>query len=613
MNDPRIGLFSTAPLEILLAAGLQPVDVNNTFIGDSDPRGLLDSAEAAGIPRTLCAWTRGLYASTLALGLPRIVVVTDGDCSANRAMAELLRDHGVEMVTFRYPISDRSEVAMKTALGELADRLGTTLAAAEGVREELVPLRAALDRLDQLTWRDGRISGGDNHRCLVSSSDLAGGDAVAFLADIETAIGASSRRPPPKRGPRLGLFGVPPALTDLHDVVEAAGAQVVFNEVASDFAMIPPASSLPEQYLRYTYPYGVEARAERAVSEADRRKVDAWLIYDQSFCHHNLESPAVDRLLGGCPLLHIEGDAPGPVGSRDRIRIEAFVQTLGRPPRIVESSASPTTLEPRCPALGLDLGSRFAKLAYRDPSGNLEVRILDSMGFYRNWARRTATGLALDLSAVLLDGLGVHPPDGLIGVATGYGRHLEGLVGCRAVPEVHAHAAGASAQIGSEEFVLADLGGQDTKAIRVGDGAVLDFVMNDRCAAGSGRYVENMARLLEVDLSEIMVHYEAPVILSNVCATFGESEVVGLVVEGIPVERIAAGILRSVAMRLLQLLGRLPGTDGLPLYLSGGLAASSGLVRLLDAAWSGAVVPLPNPRLSGALGCLELAAAGPTP
>jgi predicted CoA-substrate-specific enzyme activase len=261
----------------------------------------------------------------------------------------------------------------------------------------------------------------------------------------------------------------------------------------------------------------------------------------------------------------------------------------------------------------LDLGSRFAKIAYRDSKGAVEVRILDSMRFYRTWARRTATGLALDLPAVLRDGLGIIPPAGLTGIATGYGRHLEGLVGCHAVPEVHAHAAGAAAQVGPAEFVLADLGGQDTKAVRVRGGEVLDFVMNDRCAAGSGRYVENMARLLELELSEILIHHANPVVLSNVCATFGESEVVGLVVEGVPVERIAAGILRSVAMRLLQLLGRLPDTGGLPLYLSGGLAASTGLVQLLDAIWDGPVESLPRPRLSGALGCLELAAAGPTP
>jgi predicted CoA-substrate-specific enzyme activase len=613
MDDPRIGLFSTVPVEVLLAAGLRPLDVNNAFVGAAEPRALLDRAEAAGLPRTLCAWTRGLYAATLELGLSRILVVTEGDCSANRGMAELLRDRGISVIPFRYPLANRTDAGVAAALEALCRVLGTTRAAAEAARVGLAPLRIALDRLDRLTWEEGRLPGAENHRWLVSSSDLGGGDAGAFLGAVEAAIATAEQTPSTSRGPRLGLFGVPPALTDLHAAVEAAGAQVVFNEVASDFAMLPNAGDLTEQYRRYAYPYGVEARTVRALAEADRRGIDAWLVYDQSFCHHNLEAPAVDRLLGDRPRLHLEGDAPGPVAGRDRIRLEAFVRTLGRPRVPAQPPSDAVDAPGRGPALGLDLGSRFAKIAYRDPGGAVEVRILDSMRFYRTWARRTATGLALDLSAVLRDGLGIHPPPGLAGVATGYGRHLEGLVGCHAVPEVHAHAAGAAAQVVDGEFLLADLGGQDTKAIRIRDGAVLDFVMNDRCAAGSGRYVENMARLLELELSEILIHHADPVVLSNVCATFGESEVVGLVVEGVAVERIAAGILRSVAMRLLQLLGRLPEVRGLPLYLSGGLAESPGLVRLLDDAWDGAVQSLPRPRLSGALGCLELAAAGPTP
>jgi len=121
-----------------------------------------------------------------------------------------------------------------------------------------------------------------------------------------------------------------------------------------------------------------------------------------------------------------------------------------------------------------------------------------------------------------------------------------------------------------------------------------------------------MALLLEMDLDEVLRHHADPVILSNVCATFGESEVVGFVVDGVPVERICAGILRSVVMRLLHLLGRMPDVRDLPLYLSGGLAKSPGLVCLLDIAWEGHVAALPRPRLSGALGCLELAALSST-
>ncbi len=613
MEDRRVGIFSTSPVEVLLAAGLRPMDVNNAFIIAPDRLDLLAQAESAGLPRTSCAWTRGLYAATLALGFSRILVVTDGDCSANRAMAELLRDLGVEVIEFRYPLANRSVAAVNSAMADLAAQLGTTLDAAEAVRRELAPLRAGLERLDRFTWDEGKVTAEENHRWLVQSSDL-GGDAVAYHNDLMAFIESASRRNAAGEGPRLGLFGVPPALTDLHDAMDAAGARVVFNEIASDFAMIPPADSLGAQYSRYAYPYGIRARVARARIEAERRGLEGWLVYDQSFCYHNLETPAVDRLLGDLPRLHLEGDVPGPVAGRDRIRIEAFVRTITQPrQRPIRAATKPKAQVSSRPALGLDLGSRFAKVAFQDAAGHEEVRIIDSMSFYRTWARRGAAGLILDLPALLRDELGIQAPAGLLGVATGYGRHLDGLAGCRAVPEVHAHAAGAAAQVGSGEFLLADLGGQDTKGIRVRNGTVVDFVMNDRCAAGSGRYVENMALLLEMDLDEVLRHHADPVVLSNVCATFGESEVVSFVVDGVPVERICAGILRSVAMRLLQLLGRIPDVSDLPLYLSGGLAESPGLVYLLDVAWKGHVKALPRPRLSGALGCLELAAERSTP
>ena len=90
MDDQRIGLFSTAPVEVLLAAGLHPIDVNNAFVDAPDPRVELDRAEGEGIPRTLCAWTRGLYATTLSLGLRRVLVVTEGDCSARNHRCQLV-------------------------------------------------------------------------------------------------------------------------------------------------------------------------------------------------------------------------------------------------------------------------------------------------------------------------------------------------------------------------------------------------------------------------------------------------------------------------------------------------------------------------------------------
>jgi activator of 2-hydroxyglutaryl-CoA dehydratase len=138
-------------------------------------------------------------------------------------------------------------------------------------------------------------------------------------------------------------------------------------------------------------------------------------------------------------------------------------------------------------------------------------------------------------------------------------------------------------------------------------GALVNFVMNDRCAAGGGRYVENMAAALGMPLEELLRCWESPVTLSNICATFGESEVVGLIVDGVELGRIGAGVLQSVASRCAQLLARLEGSAGLPVYLAGGLARGPGLLTLLSQTLGVPVRALPEPDYNGALGCALLA------
>jgi predicted CoA-substrate-specific enzyme activase len=191
-------------------------------------------------------------------------------------------------------------------------------------------------------------------------------------------------------------------------------------------------------------------------------------------------------------------------------------------------------------------------------------------------------------------------------VATGYGRHLVQFDNARSVPELVAHAAGAAGQVTESSFVLIDLGGQDSKVILVEDATVRHFVMNDKCAAGSGRYVENMARLLMLDLDDVIHHTRSPVLLTNVCATFGESEVVGMVVEGRPIEQISAGIMASVANRTAALVARLPELKGKPVYLAGGLACSKALVVFLSDLLDVSVHSLPEPTFNGAIGCVCL-------
>ncbi|MHB8874321.1 MAG: acyl-CoA dehydratase activase [Myxococcaceae bacterium] len=185
--------------------------------------------------------------------------------------------------------------------------------------------------------------------------------------------------------------------------------------------------------------------------------------------------------------------------------------------------------------------------------------------------------------------------------ATGYGRKL--VKATRALTEITCHARGAFTLMG-RPGVLIDIGGQDTKVIRIGEGGeVQDFAMNDKCAAGTGRF-------LEVILGRLQVSYEAvgpavaraarAVPVSSTCTVFAESEVVSLVARGEPLEGILRGLHQSLATRVASLAGKVP--DGRPLFMSGGVALNGAMVHSLGEALGRRLEVVPAPQLVGALG-----------
>ncbi|MCA1990033.1 MAG: 2-hydroxyacyl-CoA dehydratase [Desulfarculus sp.] len=325
-----VGVTTTVPLEIVLAAGQTPVDLNNRFITAPDPAGLVHQAEEMGLPATLCAWIKGIYAwLMLHPEVETVIGVTQGDCSNTHALMELLHLAGRRVVPFAYP-HGRDRAGLVRALERLAGELGADLARAEEIRRQLIPLRLDLERLDQLTWRDGRVSGAENHLWLVSSSDFDG-DHVEFHAKLKNFLNQAATRPPAPPGPRLGVLGVPTIITGLHQTLAEMGAAVVYNEVPHQFAMLPPLTGpdhdLTGQYRRYTYPYDVFHRIEAIASEARRRRLDGLIHYTQTFCYRQMQDIALKQRLD-LPILTLEGNQPGPVDGRTRLRLEAFLELL---------------------------------------------------------------------------------------------------------------------------------------------------------------------------------------------------------------------------------------------------------------------------------------------
>lgn len=252
---------------------------------------------------------------------------------------------------------------------------------------------------------------------------------------------------------------------------------------------------------------------------------------------------------------------------------------------------------------GIDLGSRSVKIALMRSSieGDgleiLRLESLDTIRFYREYGRKQGEQLVVDLKA-----LGLPVVDRL--VSTGYGRNTLELAGGEAIPELKAHVLGAIYQTGLSDFTLVDLGGQDSKIIQVRKGKMIDFMTNDKCAASSGRYLENMANILDMSLEELGQYAEVPVELNSTCAVFGESELIGKIVEGFPLAELAAGVNATIVKRILPLLRSFAGEV---LVFTGGVAHNHAVRRLLEAGSGKQIVVPKEPQYNGAIGCCAYA------
>ncbi len=332
-----VGITTTVPVEILLAAGLEPVDLNNLFISDPSPQRLLHIAEKDGFPLNCCSWIKGIYGVCLEYGIKNVLCVTTGDCSNTIMLMEVLRLKGLEVIPFAYP-DEPCPTQVEEKLLKLAEILGTTLEDARRIREELKPVRRLLLKLDELTWKEDKVSGWENHLWLVSSSDF-NRDVKRYRKELQNFIQSClERKPYPQSWLRLGYIGVPSVYAhDLYHYLEENEARVVFNEVQRQFSMPEPGASLAEQYSNYTYPYSIYKRLEDIRAEAERRRLDGIIHYVQAFCHRGI-GDIIFRHTLNLPILTIEGNDDFFLTEQLKTRLEAFLDLLRR--RKMEGFAS---------------------------------------------------------------------------------------------------------------------------------------------------------------------------------------------------------------------------------------------------------------------------------
>jgi len=330
----KIGITTTVPIEILLAAGYQSVDLNNVFITDPNPERLVNIAEKVGFPLNCCSWIKGIYGVCMEYGIDTVLCVTTGDCSNTIMLMEVLKLKGLKVIPFAYP--DQPDVQrMQSALQTLAEALGTTLEAADRVRDELKPNHNLALKLDELTWRQGLVSGWENHLWLVSTSDF-NQDHHKYYHQLQKLLAdCHERQPYPPHWLRLAYIGVPSVYgRDFYRYVEENAARVVFNEIQRQFAMPKPGSSLAEQYSNYTYPYSIYQRLKDITAELKQRQVDGVIHYVQAFCHRGI-GDIIFRDAIDLPILTLEGNDDFCLTHHVKTRIEAFLDMLQRNRRVV--------------------------------------------------------------------------------------------------------------------------------------------------------------------------------------------------------------------------------------------------------------------------------------
>ncbi len=243
---------------------------------------------------------------------------------------------------------------------------------------------------------------------------------------------------------------------------------------------------------------------------------------------------------------------------------------------------------------GIDIGSTMTKVVVIDDDENIVSSVLGPTGAEHRRLANNVMRQALDKADLSIDKL-------LYIVATGYGR-VNVPFADRQLTEITCHARGI-VKLFPEARTIIDIGGQDSKGIRIENGKVANFLMNDKCAAGTGRFLEIIAEILGVkieELANLSLRAKEKVSITNICTAYASQEVMAYLGKGIPAESIAAGLHSSLASRVCGMVNRI----GIirEVVVTGGGAKNLALVKEIESHLGIPVLTPSEPLLSGALG-----------
>ena len=431
------------------------------------------------------------------------------------------------------------------------------------------------------------------------------GLAKAYAAYKGTTFDAKAFRaafhaPEKTRGPHISVLGARMG-KELFEMVQGAMPYPVENETCvhnrSVGEVLPPEDADFDALMEW---YAAELLGQipcmRMMDNTGRKRLfndpdlKGIIYHTVKFCDfYSFEYAQVKQSVA-VPLLKIESDYTLQSSGQLLTRLEAFAESMdpgqgeGKEIKMGKGYFA-----------GIDSGSTSTDVVILDRDKKMVTGVI----------LPTGAGAAVGAERALeqaLEQAGLQREDIDAIVTTGYGRTAI-QDGDKSITEITCHARGAHYLDPGVRTVI-DIGGQDSKVIRLDEnGAVVNFVMNDKCAAGTGRFLEMMARTMEMSLDEMSkagLHYKEDITISSMCTVFAESEVVSLIAQNKPTDDIVHGLNKAVASKTAALAKRVGGEERY--MMTGGVSKNQGLVKTLEEKLGTTLVVSEKAQLCGALG-----------
>lgn len=585
----KTGLFNCTyiPVEIIKAAGLLPART----IGDEP---VLEKAEAY-LHRNLCAFCRQAFDRCLSeIEKSEALCFIAPSCDSSRKLAETLKHYHSEKTHILEIPRHSTEPAIELLSGryrQLAKKLQISEAKLEeainwanNIRREIKLFLKKFENSETPKWSQFQ-------KILNRIWEFSAEELRKELSKIETFT-------PEARVLVAGGLVDKPLLFEFFEDLNVLGINETCGGIRPFTVEVSkstnPYWALAEAYLKRVpcarNSGGVQRRFDFIKNLISSYRIHGIVYHTIKFCElYGVEQAIVSKKLEGFPFVFIETDYSSLSIGQIRTRIEAFVESIIRKKKPFIISKKPEFFA------GIDSGSTSTNMVIIDREKNI-------VGF-----KTIPTGASsLKTSQRVFEELTSHlklPKEKISYiVATGYGRVVIPFAN-EIITEISCHAKGTH-HLFPQVRTIIDIGGQDSKVIRINEkGDVIKFVMNDKCAAGTGRFLEVMSKVLQVPLDEMgKLSLEATEVvpITSICTVFAESEVISLIAEGKPTSGILAGVHSSIASRVVSMMERI-GKE--PEYaMTGGVARNIGVVKAIESRIGRKLLIHSTPEIVGALG-----------